>query len=281
MVHVAISAAAVALVGIFSGAWIYKEGSRPSDSDGNSNSTQIKTQSSFNRETLKNMNSNFIEHEYVLPFDLVNKADGGKTTSSLSDSHAKAFAEQNPYHTLPSDYSPPKRDNLNELRQGQWLVFVYADWCPHSRAYFPLWRVLWRTVESNPRSYAARLATVNIARDTEWASLLHTEKLPSFVLVKDGRARAKALASPTLDQLVNLSTGRWDHLGDGRAIKDRPSEILVFSLKAFDFFGNLIHTYQEIAFDWLSCHKIVAYCLIASLITFSLYLPKSSLIGYL
>ena len=258
MVNAAIHAAVVGIVGVFSGAWIYQW--KEKSVGATVNETSIEPESTViwpiqttivENPTWSEVYDNAISTK-LPPIDPTVSPKIGNNVTSPSDS---------PYAT----------DLETLIKTGKWLVFMYADWCPHSRAYFKVWQELNSRLASQPAVYHPKLAAASIGKYPALAALLKLEKLPSFMLVMDGYIRGQAIASPTLDQLYDVCNSNWFDLTQPKTMRGRPSEIVVFSMKAFDWLGRLAFDSQDRLLAWITAHMYLTYSLLTIILIAGYY----------
>lgn len=184
--------------------------------------------------------------------------------------------------------------SIEELRTGRWLIFVWAEWCPHSRNYYKVWQELisryydpaaspWHEGQEDDNKIP-RLVSTTIKDNPELVASFKMEKLPTFILLDEGKARGRVIASPSIEQLHELLRSDWSTItpsGSGRALSGKTSEILVASMKLFDFLGQITYQTEEFLFHWIANHKPIVYIALVINMFLIYRLRKSPLIDYL
>lgn len=183
---------------------------------------------------------------------------------------------------------------IKDMRTGRWLIFVWAEWCPHSRNYHKVWQELisrqydpaaspWHEGQKD-KAKPPRLVSTIIRDNPELVASFKMEKLPTFILLDEGKARGRVIASPSLEQLQELLRSDWNTitpLGSGKLLSGKTSEILVASIKLFDFFGRITYQTEEFLFHWIANHKVIVYIALAISMLLIYRLRKSPWIEYL
>lgn len=154
--------------------------------------------------------------------------------------------------------------DLPALQSGRWFVLVYADWCPHSRAYRQIWRdVLTKVAQASEASLATALptfATASFSASYGLASALLVQKLPSFLLLQDGHLRGHTIVSPSPEELFAFATADWTPFArDPRRIPHTIPQAGALNMRLFDWLGLLTFGLQEIVVNWILNDKLLAY----------------------
>lgn len=154
--------------------------------------------------------------------------------------------------------------DLPALQSGRWFVLVYADWCPHSRAYRQIWRDVLTKIAQTPEASLATIlpifATASFSVSYGLASALLVQKLPSFLLIQDGHLRGHTIVSPSPEELYAFATADWTPFArDPRRIPHKIPQAGALNMRLFDWLGLLTFGLQEVVINWILNDKLLAY----------------------
>ncbi len=167
--------------------------------------------------------------------------------------------------------------DIDAVRREKWFIFVYAPWCPYSQAYHAIWRKLPAALlKGEAAGKAPRLATVSITHAPALAAWLHTQKLPTFVMVDEGLFKGSAFSMPSLENLVEFALADWSVFNRyAQRLPLRASPMGTVQMVIFDAIGSFVFTKQGVIVNYLTDHRLLCYALFAFISAAVLFLGKS------
>ncbi|ORX52909.1 thioredoxin-like protein [Piromyces finnis] len=98
----------------------------------------------------------------------------------------------------------------NQIAEGQWMVYFYADWCGHCNIFAPVFEDV--EIEAKEKNLNVNFGKVNIDENPQLASRFYITSLPTLFFIEDKQVRKFNIVRTQENLIKFIENKEWESI---------------------------------------------------------------------